>query len=145
MKTLAYPALLIRDRGDDGAAIGVVFPDLPGCVSQGDTPQDAAEMAAEALGLHIDAMTADGDPLPSSSALGAVPDWIDLGETVIVAHLLVPVSGRGEAVAVPLDPVLLRLADEEAASQGVTRAHLLAEAIRAGLHEMPLARRRRAS
>src|SRR3712207_4817409 len=41
--TRAYPALLVRDVGTKEGAIGVVFPDLPGCVSEGDTPQQAAE------------------------------------------------------------------------------------------------------
>jgi predicted RNase H-like HicB family nuclease len=54
--TRVYPALLIKDNAAKDTGIGVVFPDLPGCVSQGDTPQHAAEMALEALALHIESM-----------------------------------------------------------------------------------------
>ena len=31
----------------------VYFPDLPGCVSYGESFEDAQKQAAEALGLHI--------------------------------------------------------------------------------------------
>ena len=57
MATRVYPALLVRDLAETAdAGIGVVFPDLPGCVTQGDTPQHAAEMALEALALHVESM-----------------------------------------------------------------------------------------
>lgn len=69
MTTPVYPALLIRDAGaPPGARIGVVFPDLPDCTSQGDDARQAAVMAIEALATHAEAMVADGEDLPEPSA-----------------------------------------------------------------------------
>lgn len=43
----------------------VTFPDLPGCITEGDTLEEAYSMAKEALGLHIYGMEEDGDAIPS--------------------------------------------------------------------------------
>jgi predicted RNase H-like HicB family nuclease len=45
----------------------VYFPDLPGCVSYGESFEDAQKQAAEALGLHIYGMEKDGDEVPEPS------------------------------------------------------------------------------
>ncbi|MBN2287572.1 MAG: type II toxin-antitoxin system HicB family antitoxin [Tissierellales bacterium] len=45
----------------------VYFPDLPGCVSYGESFEDALKQAAEALGLHIYGMEKDGDEVPEPS------------------------------------------------------------------------------
>ena len=39
-------------------------PDVPGCVSVGDTWDEMQAMIREALTFHIEAMLEDGDPLP---------------------------------------------------------------------------------
>lgn len=137
MTIRVYPALLIQDQDAVDGEIGVVFPDLPGCVSQGDTPQQAAEMALEALALHIESMAEDGDALPEPSSPGAIPDWLDPTETRVLTHLLVPVElpGRSVRVNITMDENLLQRADRAAASQGMTRSGLLAEAVRAWLRE----------
>jgi predicted RNase H-like HicB family nuclease len=145
--TQVYPALLVKDAAADGSpAIGVVFPDLPGCVSQGDTPQQAAEMALEALALHIESMVQDGETLPPPSAPGTVPDWLDPTETTVLTHLLVPVEmpGRSVRVNITMDESLLQRADRAAATHGLTRSGLLAEAVRNWLHEDRASRHQRA-
>jgi predicted RNase H-like HicB family nuclease len=45
-----YPALFAYEDGIEG--IGVVFPDLPGCVSHGNDEENALRMAKGALSLH---------------------------------------------------------------------------------------------
>ncbi len=100
MATRVYPALLVRDSAEAAdAGVGVVFPDLPGCVTRGDTQRHAAEMALEALALHIESMVEDGEALPEPSPPDAVPDWIDFAETKVVTHLLVPVELPGRRSA----------------------------------------------
>jgi predicted RNase H-like HicB family nuclease len=137
MTTRVYPALLIQDQGTTESSIGVVFPDLPGCVSQGDTPQQAAEMALEVLALHIEGMVEDGDALPEPSPPGLVPDWIDPKETRVLTNLLVPVElpGRSVRVNITMDENLLQRADRAAAVMGMTRSGLLAEAVRVWLRK----------
>ncbi len=61
-----YPAIIHKDRDSDH---GVSFPDFPGCVSAGATVEEALQLAAEALQLHIDGMVEDGDPVPAPDAV----------------------------------------------------------------------------
>jgi predicted RNase H-like HicB family nuclease len=57
-----YIALVHKD---EGTSYGVSFPDLPGCISAGDTFEDAIENAAEALAGHLALMRVDGDHIPA--------------------------------------------------------------------------------
>jgi len=54
---------------EEGKAVGVWFPDLPGCVSAGDTLDEALSNAAEALALWIDVARENGQPIPSPNSL----------------------------------------------------------------------------
>jgi predicted RNase H-like HicB family nuclease len=148
LATRFYTALPVRDvdrTADTG--LGVVFPDLPGCVTQGDTPHHAAEMAIEALALHIESMVEDGEAPPEPSPPGAVPTWVDSAETALVTHLSVPVElpGRSVRVNITMDENLLQRADRAASEHGMTRSGLLAEAVRAWLRESRRGSRKRAS
>jgi len=49
---------------DEGTSYGVSFPDVPGCISAGDTFEEAVANAAEALAGHLALMKSDGGPLP---------------------------------------------------------------------------------
>lgn len=64
-----YIALLRRDPDSD---FGVDFPDFPGCITAGKTLEEARQMAAEALDLHMAGMLEDGDPIPEPSSLDAI-------------------------------------------------------------------------
>jgi predicted RNase H-like HicB family nuclease len=57
-----YLALVHKD---EGTSYGVSFPDVPGCISAGDTFEEAVALAAEALAAHFALMRADGDPIPA--------------------------------------------------------------------------------
>jgi predicted RNase H-like HicB family nuclease len=73
----SYIALLRKDADSD---FGVDFPDFPGCITAGQSPEEARRAAAEALIFHIEGMTEDGEPLPDASSLDAVmadPDNAD--------------------------------------------------------------------
>jgi predicted RNase H-like HicB family nuclease len=58
----SYMALVHKD---EGTSDGVSFPDVPGCVAAGDTFEEAAALAAEALAAHFALMRADGDSVPA--------------------------------------------------------------------------------
>ena len=64
-----YIALLRKDPHSD---YGVDFPDLPGCVTAGRTPEEARAMADEALALHLEGVREDGGPIPVPSSLANV-------------------------------------------------------------------------
>jgi predicted RNase H-like HicB family nuclease len=57
-----YIALIHKD---EGTSYGVSFPDVPGCISAGDTFEEAVADAAEALAGHLALMRADGDEIPA--------------------------------------------------------------------------------
>ena len=64
VKTMAsYVALLHKD---EGTSYGVSFPDVPGCISAGDTFEEAVANAAEALAGHFALMQADGEAIPAA-------------------------------------------------------------------------------
>ena len=51
-------------HGDEASGFGISFPDFPGCVSDGDTVEDAIRRGSEALSFHVDGMLEDGEPVP---------------------------------------------------------------------------------
>ena len=55
-----YPAFFSFDT--DG--VSIEFPDLPGCLPCGHTPEEAFKRAKEALGLHLFGLEQDGCPIP---------------------------------------------------------------------------------
>jgi predicted RNase H-like HicB family nuclease len=60
---MTHYVALIEDAGPE-KAVGVVFPDLPGCFSAGDTLDEAITNAPEALALWIEGMIELGNPIP---------------------------------------------------------------------------------
>jgi predicted RNase H-like HicB family nuclease len=57
-----YIALVHKD---EGTSYGVSFPDVPGCISAGDTLEEAVANAGEALAAHLALMRDDGDAIPA--------------------------------------------------------------------------------
>ena len=64
---LTYPACFYQDDTSSGYA--VVVPDLPGCVSGGDTLADAILMATDAASGWVLDELEDGNPIPHASLL----------------------------------------------------------------------------
>ena len=64
-----YIGLIHKEPDSD---YGVSFPDLPGCITAGSTLEEAREMAAEALVLHIEGMAYAGMEIPKPSSADAV-------------------------------------------------------------------------
>ena len=54
---------IIIEKAPDGG-YGAYVPDLPGCVGMGATREEVLENIAEAIGLHIEGMKAEGLPIP---------------------------------------------------------------------------------
>ncbi len=134
MDTRFYRALIVQDEGDgpqDG--YGVVFPDLPGCTSAGDTVEEAYENAFEALALHIDGMIEEHAPLPEPSPFNApLPSWLATEGGSIERTVLVPVKlpGRAIRISITMEKGLLSRLDTLAAASGDTRSGYIAEAVR---------------
>jgi predicted RNase H-like HicB family nuclease len=52
-------------------------PDLPGCVSVGDTPEQVKSEIREAIEFHLEGMREDGWPIPTPSSQA---DYVEAGE-----------------------------------------------------------------
>jgi predicted RNase H-like HicB family nuclease len=62
---------IIEDAGPD-RAIGVWFPDLPGCFSAGDDLDEALRNAPEAIALYAELLAREQRPLPRPRKLDAL-------------------------------------------------------------------------
>jgi antitoxin HicB len=61
MASREYEVVLARG---DGGGYSVTVPALPGCVSQGETREEALTMIREAIEGYLESLAAHGDPLP---------------------------------------------------------------------------------
>jgi len=126
-----YIAVLAPDRGGQGYA--VFFPDLRGCVTQGDDLAEAQAMATDALSLWIATSLAYGDPIPAPRPLEAIrsdkgfarENDLDWRETIALLVPARPPLGRPERVNVSLDSNKLRAIDAYADRRGLTRSAVL--------------------
>jgi len=66
-----YWYTMVIEDGDKRHAYGVHFPDLPGCFSAGDTLEEAAANARDAVLLFIEDRLERGEPLPEPRPVAA--------------------------------------------------------------------------
>ena len=130
-----YYAWFVPSKG----VYAVLFPDLPGCNSQGKTLEEAFGMALEALASHLESMADDGDPIPPSSPRDAAfaklkeqLAGLDIGELPTGTELHpVPapqLETRPRQVAVSFSQYKLEMIDRKARAAGMTRSGFLAAA-----------------
>lgn len=130
-----YYAGLIPTNG----VYAVLFPDLPGCNSQGNTLEEAFSMAVEALAGHLEVMADDGDAIPEPSSRSAA--LVGLREQVAGLDMgglpegteLYPVPSpelntRVKKIAVSFSQQKLDMIDRKARAAGMTRSGFLAAA-----------------
>lgn len=121
MATIIYPAIIERAAG----GYSVFFPDLPGCVSAGQTVQQAVLNAEEALAGHLLVAAKHGDAIGEPSTLDALAADPDVDE---VARILVRAERPGKSVRlnITLDEALVAAIDQVAPN----RSGFLADAAR---------------
>ncbi len=120
-----YIALIRKEADSD---FGVDFPDFPGCVTAGTSLDEAKDMAAEALSLHIEGILAAGLAVPGASSLDTV--MADLHNTDAVAFMVSTPEIREKAVRVNVtfpESVLHKI-DAMAKAKGTTRSGFLKDA-----------------
>lgn len=121
MQRKYYPAEFSKEEGD--GAIGVVFPDFPGCVTAGNTLEEAFVAAHEALVLHVNGMIEDDLPLPEATEMTRV----DRDATTVAVMLVgVTLPGKAKRINITLDEALL----EEIDRVTKNRSRFLADAAR---------------
>lgn len=77
MEKLIYPAIFEPDHEEGGYC--VYFPDLPGCATEGDTLEDAFDMAKEAMSGWLASYLED-HPAPKATELNEVINKLGSGE-----------------------------------------------------------------
>lgn len=67
MSDLKYAILVEPRSAVDGGGFTAIVPDLPGCSSNGETPEGTLAKVQEAIGLWIENAKSQGRPIPKAS------------------------------------------------------------------------------
>ena len=90
MKEFAYPAIIKYDRGDK--VYTVEFPDLPGCVTFGETLLEAIEKSNEALSGYLASIFDRGYKIPLPSKLKGKNVYPILPDATVLVPILLRYS-----------------------------------------------------
>lgn len=124
---MIYPVFL--EKGSDGWYVGV--PDLLGCVSAGDSMQEALLNVREAIALHLEGMAEEGLQAPASSTIEVLrkdPDWADMDLWAVVEVPELPPAGKAVRLNITLNEQVLAKLDAASKTTGESRSGLLARA-----------------
>ena len=58
---------IILEPDADGRGFTVLVPSLPGCITQGNTREEAIERVKEAIAAYIESLKADGEAVPEET------------------------------------------------------------------------------
>lgn len=126
MRKLTYMAVFEPTE----TGYSVYFPELPGCVSCGESFEDALKQATEALELHIYGIEKDGEELPVPSELSQIAPG------TVSGYILSPITVFPDIVrnemdnkAVKTNLTLPAWLKEMAEAQGVNYSKLLQAAL----------------
>ncbi|MBS7698679.1 MULTISPECIES: type II toxin-antitoxin system HicB family antitoxin [unclassified Chelatococcus] len=67
MTRLEYPVVVEPLSAEDGGGFAAIVPDLPGCMSDGETPEEAIVNVQDAILTWIEAARGMGRPIPRPS------------------------------------------------------------------------------
>ena len=131
-----YAAFLPEQQG-----FSVLFPDIPGCQTHGETPSEAFAMAVDALSGHLEALAANNETLPipsdATSAFALLQTMcteygVTLPEDFAATSLqLIPALEQDSTlvrVSVSFRRSALTMIDRKAEAAGMTRSGFLAAA-----------------
>lgn len=121
---------------------GISFPDFQGCISGGDSFEEALERGAAGFATHIAFMAEDGDPMPAIRSYAEIrrdPMFADHLTDAVVAVVEVGLPGKRTRVNITFDETLLAAVDAAAKRAGRTRSDFLEDAARASLKDETVA------
>ena len=127
-----YPALFCYYPEGD---IGVIFPDLPGCVSHANDEGAALYMAKDAMSLHLFGMEKDGDDIPAPTPVKELKYEPDQAP-VLIDVFMPPFRERMKNRAVTKAVTVPRWLELEAKAAGLNFSQVLQDALmdRLGIH-----------
>ena len=127
-----YIAIVHKEAKTD---FGVSFPDFPGCITAGQTVDEAKDLAQEALALHVKGMMEDGDELPAPSKLEDI--MADAVYADAVAYLVVSIPDtkpRTVRVNITVPEMTLKQIDAAAKKRGMSRSSFLVHLAQNAIH-----------
>lgn len=138
-----YTAMFLPHMVDGVLVYDVMFPDVPGCYSQGDGLEQALENAAEALHCHLGTDDPATWPVPGTMEQAKAKALLEAGEDGQplppgTEFMLVKVPEAAFSrkqpepvrLSISLRPNILAQVDAAAEEMGVTRSGLIALATR---------------
>jgi len=124
MSKYAYPAVFTPEE----KGYSIVFPDLEGCYTCGDTLEDGLEMARDVLALVLYGYETEGRPIPSPSERTSIPlSDREFVNYVVCDTMLYRKMHNNKAVKKTL--TLPQWLNEEAMNIGLNFSQILQEAL----------------
>jgi antitoxin HicB len=105
MEKLMYPFMTRVLLPEEGGGYLIEFPDLPGCMSDGETLEEAIENGKDALQCWIEAAAEDGQEIPEP---GSSPTWVQQVPTDVHIQL----SKRATAEGMSLSELVASILDQ---------------------------------
>jgi len=72
MSKLSYPVIVSPLTEADGGGFAATVPDLPGCMSDGETPEEAIANVLDAIDSWLEAARDAGRDIPAPSRVAAI-------------------------------------------------------------------------
>jgi Uncharacterized conserved protein len=123
MAEYVYPALF--HLNDDGSYT-ITYPDLPGCISEGKSLENALYMAQDALRVWLGYLLDEKEALPASTAIQQVQagpgEFVNLIRAVVQENRAVR-----RTVSIP------KWMDDQVTAAGISLSKVLQEALKARL------------
>ncbi|MFI5382308.1 MAG: type II toxin-antitoxin system HicB family antitoxin [Tepidisphaerales bacterium] len=124
---MVFPIVIHKERD---SAYGVTVPDLPGCISAGDTLEEAIGMVREAIELHLEGMIEDGQAIPTPKSLEVHRKrHADAAAFALVQIDAANLRSKAVRINITLPERILTRLDRTAKKQGRTRSGLLSTAV----------------
>ena len=118
-----YIALIHKEEDSD---YGISFPDFPGCVSAGETLEQAKTMAQEALIGHINILREMNEQIPAPSTLEEIMSYLE--NRSAIAFLVEVPSHHTVRINITLPEDVLSIVDRRARRLNLSRSAFLTEA-----------------
>lgn len=112
--TIDYPFNVQRLAPDDGGGYLVTFPDLPGCMADGETVEEAIQNGRDAVMSWIATAREFGDPVPQPGSGGEPVRFVQRLPRSLHARLV----ARAKAEGVSLNTMVVTLLAEGVGRSG---------------------------
>ena len=112
MSQYNYPATIQPLSEKDGGGYLVSFPDLPGCIADGATPEEALHQAEDAMIAWMKTATEFGDTIPSPSSPGRPSSYSGQWRMRAPKSLHAALASRAKEEGVSLNTLTITLLAE---------------------------------